>query len=608
MPHTENESRPTYASVPGMCLSALGRHAKPDALNLKREGLWLHIPGRAIVERVRAVAMGLSALGVRKGDRVALLSENRPDWSVTDLAILSLGAVNVPIYTTQAPDQVRYILEDSGARVLFVSGKKVFRHARPGVEGVESLESVVFFDTDSASSHEGALTLLELEQKGAELDRAEPEVFSRMLAAVGPEDLATIIYTSGTTGEPKGVMLTHHSFVSNATSIGSTLPIFDTDVALSVLPLSHIFERAVFYVFCLCGVSVYYAPSFDVVGEYLREVRPTIMTAVPRLFEKVYHKIVKKGTSEGERKAKIFNWALRVGQRYAELKDKGREVPPLLSIQQEVASRLVFSKWREGVGGRLRYFVSGGAALSPALSYAFLGAGVTILQGYGMTETCIVSANRPDDNKVGTVGLPFPGLEVKLDPEGEILVRGPNIMKGYYNHPQETAAVFDAEGWFKTGDVGTIDAAGRLSITDRKKELFKLSNGKYVAPQLVESFIKQSAYVSQVVVVGAGRKQPAALVVPDWEALAAALPAPQSEGTAPRADRSRDPAAVRVVQRDVSELTSSLADYERVRRVALLPEELTIDGGELTPTLKVKRRVIDEKYRELIDGLYDGAG
>jgi long-chain acyl-CoA synthetase len=609
MSHTEHHPHTAApASVPEMCLSALERHAKPDALNLKREGLWLHIPGRAIVERVRAVAMGLSALGVRKGDRVALLSENRPDWSVTDLAILSLGAVNVPIYTTQAPDQVRFILEDSGARVLFVSGKKVFRHAKPGIEGVESLENIVFFDTDAAPSHEGALTLLELEQRGAEMDRAAPEVFSRMLAAVGPEDLATIIYTSGTTGEPKGVMLTHHSFVANSTAIGSALPIFDTDVALSVLPLSHIFERAVFYVFCHCGVSVYYAPSFDVVGEYLREVRPTIMTAVPRLFEKVFHKIVKKGTSEGGRKEKIFNWALRVGQRYAEFKDKGQEVPPLLSIQQEVASRLVFSKWREGVGGRLRYFVSGGAALSPALSYAFLGAGVTILQGYGMTETCIVSANRPDDNKVGTVGLPFPGVEVKLDAEGEILVRGPNVMKGYYNHPRETAEVFDAEGWFKTGDVGTFDADGRLSITDRKKELFKLSNGKYVAPQLVESLIKQSSYVSQVVVVGAGRKQPAALVVPDWEALSAALPAPQSEGHAPRADRSRDPAAVRVVQRDISELTSSLADYERVRRVALLPEELTIDGGELTPTLKVKRRVIDEKYRDLIDGLYDGVG
>jgi long-chain acyl-CoA synthetase len=591
-----------------MCLEALGRHAKPDALSLKKAGQWLHIPGDAIIRRVRAVALGLSALGVKRGDRVALLSENRPDWSVVDIAILSLGAVNVPIYTTQAPEQVRYILEDSGARVLFVSGKKVFRHAQPGIEPVESLERVVFFDTDAAAGQEGALSLFELEQTGAQLDEAEPEVFSRALNAVSSEDLATVIYTSGTTGEPKGVMLTHGTFVSNVLAISSSLPILSTDVALSVLPLSHIFERVVFYVFCWNGVSVAYAPSFDVVGEYLREVRPTIMTAVPRLFEKVFHKIVKKGTADGGWKAKLFNWALGVGQRHAELKDKGQTVPPLLEIQQEVASRLVFSKWREGVGGRLRFFVSGGAPLSPALSYAFLGAGVVILQGYGMTETCIVSANRPGDNRVGSVGLPFPGVELKTEADGEILVRGPNLMSGYYGHERETAAVFDENGWFRTGDVGRIDEAGRLHITDRKKELFKLSNGKYVAPQLVESLIKQCQYVSQVVVVGAGRKAPAALIVPDWEALASALPTPQAEEHTLRVAWSRSPAAVKLVQTEVAELTRPLHDYERVRRVALLPDEFSIDGGELTPTLKVKRRVIDEKYHDLIEEIYNGGG
>ena len=591
-----------------MCLEALARHAKPDALSLKVKGQWLHIPGEAIIRRVRAVALGLSALGVKKGDRVALLSENRPDWSVVDIAILSLGAVNVPIYTTQAPDQVRYILEDSGARVLFVSGRKVFRHARPGVEPVETLERVVFFDTDAAEGEEGALSLFELEQAGAQIDEAEPEVFGRALAAVGPEDLATVIYTSGTTGEPKGVMLRHSAFVSNVLSVTSALPIHATDVALSVLPLSHIFERVVFYVFCWNGVSVAYAPSFDVVGEYLREVRPTIMTAVPRLFEKVFHKIVKKGTSEGGLKARLFNWSLSVGQRHAELKDKGRPVPPLLEIQQEVASRLVFKKWREGVGGRLRFFVSGGAPLSPALSYAFLGAGVVILQGYGMTETCIVSANRPENNRVGSVGLPFPGVELKTDADGEILVRGPNLMSGYFGHEAESAAVFTEDGWFRTGDVGAIDPDGRLNITDRKKELFKLSNGKYVAPQLVESLIKQSQYVSQVVVVGAGRKAPAALIVPDWEALASALPAPQAEEHTLRVAWSRSPAAVKLVQNEVAELTRPLHDYERVRRVALLPDDFSIDGGELTPTLKVKRRVIDEKYHDLIEEIYNGGG
>ena len=604
---TDTQHTDVPATVPGMCLAALARHAKPDALSLKKDGVWLHIPGEAIIKRVRAVALGLSALGVKRGDRVALLSENRPDWSVVDLAILSLGAVNVPIYTTQAPEQVRYILEDSGARVLFVSGKKVFRHARPGIIPVEGIERIVFFDTDAATTHEGALTLFELEQTGAALDVASPEVFDRALQGGGAVDLATIIYTSGTTGEPKGVMLAHESFVSNVLAITDALPISSDDVALSVLPLSHIFERVVFYVFCWNGVSVAYAPSFDVVGEYLREVRPTIMTAVPRLFEKVFHKIVKKGTAEVGWKSKLFTWALHVGQQHAELADKGATIPPLLEIQQEVATRLVFSKWREGVGGRLRFFVSGGAPLSPALSYAFLGAGVVILQGYGMTETCIVSANRPEDNRVGSVGLPFPGVEVRTDADGEFLVRGPNVMRGYYNHETETAAVFNEEGWFKTGDVGRLDEAGRLFITDRKKELFKLSNGKYVAPQLVESLIKESQYVSQVVVVGAGRKQPVALIVPDWEALSSALPTPQAEEHTQRVAWSRNPAAIKLIQREVSELTRPLADYERVRRVALLPDDFSIDGGELTPTLKVKRRVIDEKYSGLIEEIYNGS-
>ncbi len=604
-PHRLRETS-APSNVPEMCLAALRRHAKPDAVNLKRDGQWIHLPWDAIETRVRAVAVGLSALGIRRGDRVALLSENRPDWSIVDLAILSIGAVNVPIYTTQAPEQVRYILEDSGARLLFVSNRKVYRHASDQIGRVGTLENIIFFDAEGVEDEGRVLLLTQLEQAGAEADRAEPEAFGRMLAAVRGEELATIIYTSGTTGEPKGVMLTHSNFVSNVLAIESALPIYATDVSLSVLPLSHIFERTVFYVFCWCGVSVYYAPSFDVVGEYLREVRPTIMTAVPRLFEKVYHRILQKGTAAGGYKEKLFRWALGVGQRYAELRDRKQPVAPLLELQQELASRLVFSKWREGVGGRLRYFVSGGAPLSPALSYAFLGAGIDILQGYGMTETCVVSANRPDDNRVGSVGLPFPGIHIAIDPEGEILVNGPNVMRGYYEKPEETAAVFTPAGWFRTGDVGRLDEDGRLYITDRKKELFKLSNGKYVAPQLVESLIKQSAYVSQVVVVGAGRKMPAALIVPDWEALAGALGG--DGGRRRREELSRDPSAVRVVQKEVAQLTSALADYERVRRVALLPDEFSIDGGELTPTLKVKRRVVDEKYGALIDRLYDGGG
>ena len=599
----EEQTSQSPASLPKLCLTATLKHGKSDALNQKVDGEWIHISATTFVERVRHVALGLAQLGIKRGDRLALLSENRPEWSIVDLAILSLGAVNVPIYTTQAVDQIRYILTDSGARALFVSNRRLFKHAHKALERLGFLERVIFFDEEAGEGIESAMTLAGLEESGQRRFSDVPQSFDEQLSATQPDDLATIIYTSGTTGEPKGVMLTHNNFISNVLSITDGLPISSSDVALSVLPLSHIFERTGFYVFCYNGMSVYYAASFDQVGENLREVRPTVMTAVPRLFEKVYHRIVKKGLSEKGWKRRVFTRAMEVGQRYGELRDKQQRIPPSLALQQAIANRLVFSKWREGVGGRLRYFVSGGAPLSPALSYSFLAAGIPILQGYGATETCIVSANRPDSNHVGSVGLPFDGIELDIASDGEILIRGPNVMRGYYGQPEATAAAFQGE-WFATGDVGHLDEAGRLHITDRKKDLFKLSNGKYVAPQLIESRLKQSEFVSQVIVVGAGRKQPVALIVPEWEALKQTLK--ESGGNFPqdRTRLSKLPAAIKLVQRDVAVLTSDLADYERIRRVALLPEELTIDNGELTPTLKVKRRVIDEKFGELIESLY----
>ena len=593
----------TTQSVPELCLKAALQHGKEDALNHKIGDEWVNISADRFVDRVRDVALGLAELGIKPGDRVALLSENRPEWSIADLAILSLGAINVPIYTTQAVDQIRFILSDSGARVIFISNKKLFKHAEQALEGLDFVEQIVFFDEDAAAAETRSTSLTSLEHRGRERAREHPDVFDAYLKAIRPDDLATIIYTSGTTGEPKGVMLTHANFMSNVLAITSGLPISSTDIALSVLPLSHIFERSGFYIFCYSGVSVYYAASFDQVGENLREVRPTVMTAVPRLFEKVYHRIIKKGLAEKGMKRKVFLRSLEVGQRYAELKDKGAWVGPKLALQQKLADRLVFSKWREGVGGRLRYFVSGGAPLSPTLSYAFLAAGIPVLQGYGATETCIVSANRPDNNQVGSVGLPFAGIEIKIADDGEILLRGPNVMRGYYGHPEETAAVLKDE-WFATGDVGHLDKKGRLFITDRKKDLFKLSNGKYVAPQQIESLLKQSEYVSQVVVVGTGRKQPAALIVPEWEAVRQGLTDAGEEFPRDRASLSKFPAAIKLVQSDVALLTKELADYERIRRVALLPDEFTIDKGEMTPTLKVKRRVIDEKFRELIEELY----
>jgi long-chain acyl-CoA synthetase len=591
------------STLAGVCLEAIARHNKPDAVSERRDGQWVSISAAEFVRRVRHIALGLAELGIRPKDRVAIISENRPEWSIADLAILSLGAVTVPIYTTQSIDQIQFILEDSGTRALLISGGRVLKHARKGFEGVQHLEHVVVFDPKAAAGLDRATTLESVEARGGAIELADANAFNKLLARGRSEDLATIIYTSGTTGEPKGVMLTHDNFVSNVLSITGGLPIMPTDVSLSVLPLSHIFERTVFYVFCYMGVSVNYAASIEQVGEYLREVRPTIMTAVPRLFEKVYHRIIKKGMSAGGVQSKIFAQSLAIGQRYAELRDKGRRIPVGLKLRHAVADRLVFTKWREGIGGRLRYFVSGGAPLSPTLSYSFLGAGINILQGYGMTETCIVAANRPDDNRVGSIGKPFEGIEVVIAEDGEMLIRGPNVMRGYYGHPESTLAVMN-DGWFATGDVGRIDEDGHLFLTDRKKDLFKLSNGKYIAPQQIESLLKQSEFINQVVVVGASRKYPVALIVPDWEALQTSLRAAGETVPATHAELSAQTSAVKLVQKDVTTITAHLADYERVRRVALLPEEFSIDSGEMTPTLKVKRNIIDGRYGKLIDDLY----
>lgn len=590
-------------TLPHYCIESFRRNRRPDALSYKLGDVWHHISGAEVIEKIKHLALGLAALGVKAGDKVAIISENRPEWSLTDLAVLSLRAVNVPIYTTQAVEQIRYILEDSGAKMLFISGKKLLKHAEDAIQSVERLEKIIFFDEDAKPANDSrAMTLSDIENRGIEAEKIDSQAFENFLEKIKTDDLATIIYTSGTTGEPKGVMLTHESFVSNVVAISKGLPIRSTDRSLAVLPLSHIFERTVFYVLCSNGVAIHYCAAFEQLATYLAEVKPTIMTAVPRLFEQVYHKIVKKGKSAGGYKTKLFEWALEVGQEYWEAKDLHKSVSSVLAAKQAVASKLVFSKWREGVGGALRFFVSGGAPLSKKLSYAFWAAGIPILQGYGMTEGCIVCANRPEDNKVGSIGTPFDGIEMKIaETDGEVLIRGKNIMQGYYNKPQETAKVLDGAGWYHTGDVGYKDEDGHFYITDRLKDLFKLSNGKYVAPLQVESLLKQSPLVSQAVVVGSGRKQVGALVVPDWETLKQTL---KEEGIA--ADGSREelcenPYVIKRVQRDAVEFTRDVNDYERVKRVYLLPREFSIDKGEMTPTLKIKRGVIDEKYEEAID-------
>ena len=595
-------------TIPHFCLESFRRNATREALGYKINNTWQYFSGAEVIEKIKNLALGLSDMGVKAGDRIAIISENRPEWSLTDLAVLSLRGINVPIYTTQAVEQIRYILEDSGAKMLFVSGKKLFAHAEKAIESVETIEKIVFFDEKAIPENENrAITFSSIEKRGEDLDKIDSKTFDNFLKKVDSNDLATIIYTSGTTGEPKGVMLTHENFASNVAAVSKSLPIRHTDRSLAVLPLSHIFERTVFYVLCGNGVLIHYCAAFDQIAAFLTEVKPTIMTAVPRLFEQVYHKIVKKGKAAGGWKTSLFDWALQVGQDYWEAKDKQESISPALRIKHSIASRLVFSKWREGVGGNLRFFVSGGAPLSKKLSYAFWGAGIPILQGYGMTEACVTSANRPDDNKVGSIGTPFEGIEMKIaEKDGEILVRGPNVMRGYYNKPEETAKVIDEDGFYHTGDVGYVDADGHFYVTDRLKDLFKLSNGKYVAPLQVESLLKQSPLVSQAVAVGAGRKQVGALIVPDWDALKQTLAEEGIKAEGSREELSKNPHAIKRVQRDAIEFTREMSDYERVKRVYLVPHEFSIDKGEMTPTLKIKRAVIDEKYEEAIDEICGG--
>ncbi len=590
-------------TIPHYCFESFRRHNKRDALAFKVGDAWSYLRGDEVIERVKRIAMGLAALGVKEGDRVAIISENRPEWSMVDLAILSLRAVNVPIYTTQAVEQIRFILENSGAKMLFISGKKLWKHAENAIHSVEHIEKLIFFESEGIpAGNSRALALSDVEKKGDEFTKIDADAVENSLARIQSSDLATIIYTSGTTGEPKGVMLSHENFVSNVVAVSKGLPIKSTDRSLAVLPLSHIFERTVFYVLCSNGVSIHYCAAFDQIASHLQEVKPTIMTAVPRLFEQVYHKIVKKGKAAGGWKTKLFDWALEVGQDYWSAKDNNNSVSPALAAKHAIANRLVFSKWRAGVGGSLRFFVSGGAPLSKKLSYAFWAAGIPILQGYGMTEACVTCANRPDDNKVGSIGTPFEGIEMKIaEKDGEVLVRGPNVMRGYYNNPEATASAIDSEGFYHTGDVGYVDEDGHFYITDRIKDLFKLSNGKYIAPLQVESLLKQSPLISQPLVVGSGRKQVGALIVPDWDALKEEMSAAGHDIKRSREELCEDPHFVKRIQKDAVDLTRELSDYERVKRVYLLPREFSIDKGEMTPTLKIKRSIIDEKYSEAID-------
>lgn len=581
-------------------------HARPDILNYKRDGRWFPISSADVLERARSIAAGLYSLGIRRGDRVAILSESRPEWTLTDAGCIFLGAIDVPIYPTLTPAQVQYILKDSGARVLLLANETKLGEIQSILSDCPAVEHLIVFERDPESKS-AAISLEQLETRGQAFARQQRELLRDLELQAKPDDLATIIYTSGTTGEPKGVMLTHGNLVSNLVDSSGHFSFGVADTALSVLPLSHIFEREAMYMYLYRGMAVYFAESIDTIGPNLREVHPTILVGVPRIFEKIYARIRQRTAEKGRASVALLNWAVNIGKDFARHLLEKKRVPMWLSLQHKLATKLMFSKWKTALGGRIRLLVSGGAALPEELALIYIGAGIPIIQGYGLTETSpVITASSIEENRVGTVGKPIRNVQVRIAADGEIETRGPNVMRGYYNKPEETRAVFTEDGWFKTGDIGTIDADGFLRITDRKKELLKTSGGKYIAPQPIEQLIKGSPFVNQVVLIGNGRRFPAALIVPDWERIESYAHLKGIE-TRERAQLCKHPRIIDLFERQVAALTSELAQFEKVKKIGLLENELTIEGGELTPTLKVKRRVVDEKYRDVIDALYAGA-
>ncbi|MFN7800794.1 MAG: AMP-dependent synthetase/ligase [Gemmatimonas sp.] len=597
--------RPAPGTINALFFDAVERFDRADALLYKVNGVWEPTSHAGILTRVRHIALGLARLGIVAQDRVGLLSENRPEWLLADYACLCSSVTDVPIYPTLPAEQIPYLLNDSGARALFVSTPEQARKVASVRAQAPGVEWIIGF---AAGKDDGCdYTLAELEALGAADDsRERATLFKEQALAVTPDQLVTIIYTAGTTGNPKGVMLTQDNLSSNVMATKATMPVSTADTALSFLPLSHIFERTGDYFLFANGVRIAYAESIDTVPVNMSEVKPSLMMSVPRLYEKIYARVLENAVSTGGLKKQIFFWAKRVGERWADEKLAGREPAGLLGFQYRLADRLVFSKLRERTGGNIRYFISGGAPLSPEIAKFFYSAGLIILEGYGLTETSpVISANNLRDYRLGTVGKPIAGVEVRIAKDGEILTRGPHVMRGYYNNEQATRECLTDDGWFHTGDIGVLED-GFLRITDRKKDIIVTAGGKNIAPQPIENMLKTNKYVSQAVMLGDKRKFPVVLIVPDWDPLEKWAARNQIVWTS-RAELMNMPTIQAKVEKEVQEQLKGLASYEMPKKVKLIEHDFSIERGELTPTLKVKRRVIDQTYKAQIDELYAGA-
>jgi long-chain acyl-CoA synthetase len=565
------------------------------------------LSSREFFDQVRDFSLGLSCLGMKRGDRIAVVSDSRPEWVISDLAVLTAGGVTVPVYPTLAAPQLWFILAESGCRIAVVANAAQVSKLDEVTKGLPDLETVVVIDGEAASERFRTLTMRAVLALGREKLASDPgaaEAYEETARSVRPSDLATIVYTSGTTGDPKGVMLSHGNIISNVIATTSWIGLTSDDSTLSFLPLSHVFERVVFFRCLYDGVTVFFAESLTTVARDLQKVKPTVVTGVPRVFEKVHgaiHEAVAK--LSGPRKA-LALWAIDVGLALARARLSGRPLSAGARVKRSVADHLVFSKMRARTGGRLRFFVSGSAPLSPRIGEFFFAINLPILEAYGLTESSPgITGNPIDAPRLGTVGKALAGVEVRIAPDGEILVRGPNVMQGYYKRPEATAEAL-ADGWLHTGDIGELSADGYLTITDRKKDLIVTSGGKKIAPQPLENLLKQDPFVAEAVLVGEQRKFPAALLVPDFPKLEAWAERMQLRAES-REHLVNLPEVQRLYQEVLDKLNTTLAQFERVKRFAVLPKEFTMERGELTPTMKVRRQVVEERWRAVIEKLYE---
>ena len=581
-------------------LNTIKSYPKDDLLLFKKEGKYVPISTEEFADRVKCFSLGLRDLGLEAGDKLIILSENRPEWVISDVANLCLGGITVPIYTSLIPEQIKYIIDDSDAKIVVVSDQSQWQK----IEAIKSqLTKVTSYITCLSEAPEGVLTFAQVLERGRKMDKQNPGLFEKMALEVKPDAIASIIYTSGTTGPPKGVMLTHSNIFSNVKTCSSILPFKDTDTVLSFLPLSHILERMAMFAYLYIGMSIGFAESIDTLGENLLEVRPHIMVNVPRVLEKIYAKVIDNVQASSSLKRKIFFWAMKVGKKYGRKKILNQPISKLLQFKRNLANKLVFSKVYAKTGGRVRFFLCGGAPLSKDIGEFFYAIGLTVIEGYGLTETSpVITANTFENLKFGTVGKPIPGVDVRIDEDGEILTKGPHVMNGYYKKEAASREVFEG-GWFHTGDIGHFDEEGFLVITDRKKDIIVTSGGKNVAPQPIEGILNLNPYISTALVIGDSRKFISALVVPNFEKLEE-YAKQNNISFEDHCDLVKKEEIVRFIQEQVDRSAPNLASYEKVKKIALLDKEFEIEKGEITPTLKVKRNIVEEKYKGIIDAMY----